>query len=511
MLIRIATASLSGVEGYPVTVETDIHRGIPEFSIIGLADATIREAGKRVRPAIQNCGYAFPREKLTVNLMPAARPKEGSHFDLPIALSILLLTQGVQPPEEMAFLGELSLDGHVNPVRGVLPMAICLRRHGIRKLVVPWENREEAALLEDMTILPVHTLTEAADHVCGDGQIPMYKGRKQKTAPDPGMDYDQIIGQEAVKRALVIGAAGNHGILMMGSPGCGKTMMARRLPTILPSMTYEERQDVMGIYSVAGLLDEDRPVITRRPFRSPHHSITLTGLIGGGGRPRPGELSLAHRGVLFLDELGEFNHRVIDGLRQPIEEGCVRINRNLEEVTFPAEVMMVIAANPCKCGNLWDERKPCTCTSRQLESHRRKLIGPFADRIDMHIRVSPVEAEALASADGKSFGMSSHEMRRQVEAAREIQKERYEKEIWTCNGELGEDGLARYCALTEECRRIMTMAYKTMKLTMRGYVRVIKLARTIADLEGSERIGPDHVGEALMYRTIEELEEGYDG
>lgn len=509
MLIRIPTASLCGVEGYPVTVETDLHRGMPDFSIIGLADATIRESGKRIRPAILNSGFDFPQERLTVNLMPAGRPKEGSHFDLPVALSIILLMQGIIPPEKTAFLGELSLDGHLNPVRGVLPLGICLRRTGIRRLIVPWENREEAALLENMEVLPAHTLAQVANFAAGEGGLSVYKGKETVEEMPVREDFSQIIGQESVKRALVIAAAGNHGILMMGSPGCGKTMMARRIPTILPPMSYEERQDVMAIYSVAGLLDEDHPVISRRPFRSPHHSVTLTGLIGGGGRPRPGELSLAHRGVLFLDELGEFDHRVLDGLRQPIEEGCVRINRNLEEITFPTEVMMVIASNPCKCGNLWDERKLCVCTPRQLQSHRRKLLGPFADRIDMHIRVSPVDREELSFGADRPSGMSSEQMRGQVVAARKIQENRYREDPWICNGELDEAGMEKYCSLDEECRRMMSEAYRKMNLTMRGYTRVIKLARTIADLEGEEKIRPSHLGEALMYRTIEELEENH--
>lgn len=504
MMNKIATATLTGVEGAPVSVETDIHPGMPQFHIVGLADTTIRESCRRIRPAIQNSGFRFPGDKVTVNLMPAAKPKEGSHFDLPIAMGILLLMEGFVPPEDTAFLGELSLDGRLNPVRGVLPLVICLRRQGIRRVILPAGNAEEASILDDIEILGASSLQEVVDHVTGMGELDIYKGKKQGRKSRSAVDYAQVFGQESVKRAVVIGAAGNHGMLMMGSPGCGKTMIARRLPTILPELTYDEKLEIMAVYSVAGLLDQEEPMIRERPFRNPHHSITMTGLIGGGARPRPGELSLAHRGVLFLDELGEFDGRVIDSMRQPIEDGFVRISRNLEEVIFPADVMMVIASNPCKCGNLWDDRKICTCTAHQRRMHLRKLSGPFMDRIDMHIRMMPVDREVLKQAQEGRCGMTSAEMRRQVEAARQVQRRRYAGLPYDFNAGLDEKGLDCFCALDGPCRSMMMAAYDRLGLTMRGYVRIIKLARTIADLAGAQQIGETHILEALRFRSIEE-------
>ena len=505
MLTKVRTATLSGIKGYPVTVETDLHSGLPGFHIVGLADTTIKEASMRIKPAIQNCGWHFPGERVTVNLVPAGRPKEGSHFDLPIALGIMMLGTEVIELEDTAFIGEVSLDGTINGVRGALPLAICLREAGIRNLVLPIGNAAEASILEDINILPVAHLREAADYVTGKGRLPLYK-RKETEAQreESGLDFAQVVGQESVKRAILVGAAGNHGILMMGSPGCGKTMMARRIPGILPKLTYEEKVEITGIYSVAGLLSEEQPVIEQRPFRSPHHNITQTGLIGGGTRPRPGELSLAHRGVLFLDELGEFEAKVIDAMRQPIEEGVVRINRNLEEMIFPSEVMMVVASNPCRCGNLWDQRKICTCSRQQLESYRRKLMGPFADRIDIHVKVNPVDMESLESPASGAEGFrweSTAEMRGKVSRARAVQEERYRGEPYSSNGQLDEKGILRYCVLGKEGRELMMASYDRLGLSMRAYSKILRLARTIADIGGSERIETEHVAEALMYRV----------
>lgn len=501
MLAKVKTATLSGVKGYPVTVETDFHRGMPGFNIVGLADATIREASQRIKPAIMNSGFMFPNEKVTVNLVPAAKPKEGSHFDLPIALGVIMLGLEIPEIDDTAFLGEISLDGSVNSVRGVLPLAMSLRGAGIKNIVLPAGNAEEAAILEDVNILPVHNLAEAAAFASGQLELKRYiRKKKAESGINECPDFAQVIGQESVKRAIVIGATGNHGMLMMGSPGCGKTMMARCIPGILPELTYEEKLEITGIYSVAGLLSQEQPVIEQRPFRSPHHTITQTGLLGGGGKPRPGELSLAHRGVLFLDELGEFDARVIDAMRQPVEEGIIRINRNLEEVIFPSRVMLVIAANPCKCGNLWDERKLCTCTQRQIDSHRRKLMGPFADRVDMHIRVNPVDKEKLDELKNEEFGESTASMRKKIVEARKVQQQRYINTGYTYNGELDEKGIKRFCHLDEDCRNIMTAAYERMGLSMRGYNKILKLARTIADLAGEERIRQEHLAEALMFR-----------
>ena len=503
MLIKTKTAALSGVEGYPVTVETDLRKGMPEFSIVGLGDTTIRESCKRIRPAVENSGYAFPLEKLTVNLMPAARPKVGSHFDLPIAIGVISIMENFDVPDGVAFLGELSLDGHINPVKGILPMVICLRKTGIREVFLARENADEAAALSDMKVYGVGHLKEVLDHLLGRKKVSIHNRVIPDAVRREDIDYAQVIGQEAVKRAMVIGAAGNHGMLMMGSPGCGKSMMARRLTTILPRMTYEEQLEVTGIYSIAGSLPAGDPVIGERPFRSPHQSITLTGLTGGGSRPRPGELSLAHRGILFLDELGEFDSRVIDGLRQPIEEGRIRIVRSNEEVIFPSEVMVVVASNPCKCGNLWDDKKICTCTARQIQAHRRRLMGPFTDRIDMHIRMMPVDREKIGIGERKRSGMTSEQMRLQVDKARKIQARRYEGRNYRHNAGLDEKGIDEYCIIDQGGMDMLMSAYDRLGLTMRGYHRLIKVARTIADLEGMEGIAEAHIAEALAYRTIE--------
>ena len=504
MLTRMKTASLQGVNGYPVTVETDLHRGMPGFQIVGLADTTIKEAFNRIRPAIINSGYSFPREKVTVNLSPAGKPKEGSHFDLPIALGILLLTLGEEAQtEDTSFFGELSLDGRINPVRGALPLALCARKAGVHNIVLPLQNCEEAAVLEDVNIIPVSDLTQAICCVKDPQTTVPYKKKKHVEEAHSDLDFSEVIGQEYGKRALMIAAAGDHGILMMGGPGCGKTMMARRIPSILPRLSYEEQLELTGIYSVAGMLPEDEPVITSRPFRSPHHSISMAGLIGGGQKPRPGELSLAHRGVLFLDELGEFEGRAIDAMRQPVEDGFIRLNRNLEEIIFPSEVMIVAAANPCKCGNLWDEKKTCTCSSAQISSHMRKLTGPFADRIDMHVRVAQVAGKDLKEQEQKNKGMTSAQMREKVVEARRIQEERYRGMPHRENGWLGESDIIRYCLPDQDGQELLRQAYEKMGLTMRAYWKICKIARTIADLEGKETIGTPEVAEALQFRIME--------
>ena len=501
MLTRIMTASLTGVNGYPVTEETDVHRGRPAFHVVGLADATIREALMRIRPAITNSGFGFPGERVTVNLVPAGRQKEGSHFDLPIAMGVILSGLECAYPEDVAYFGEVSLDGRINRINGALPLAMTVRRAGIHTIVVPSSNAEEVSILEDMRIIPVDNLEDAVLFAMTPELAEPYVRQEAEHEEKQILDFAQVIGHESIKRALVIAAAGRHGVLMMGGPGCGKTMMAKRIPTILPELTYEEQLEITGIYSVAGLLGEDRNIICERPFRSPHHTVTPVGLTGGGsGRIRPGELSLAHGGVLFLDEFGEFDLRSIDAMRQPLEDGEVRINRHNEEIRFPSSALVVIASNPCKCGYLWDEHKVCTCSPRQIDAYRRKLSGPFADRIDMYIKVPPVPADEIERGNAAA-GMDSETMREMVARCTRVQQKRYDGTAYRANGDLDEKGIEAYCRMDAAGRAMLHQAYETMDLTMRAYSKVIKIARTIADLAGCETICEDHVAEALMYRV----------
>jgi magnesium chelatase family protein len=507
MLSRVKSAGIIGIKGITILVEVDLARGLPSFDIVGLADKAVRESRKRVKAAINNSGYKFPIKNITINLAPADIKKIGPHFDLAIATGILASSDFIHIKQinNYLILGELSLNGEVRGVKGILPMVIDASKNGIDGIIVPRENLAEARLVEDIDIIPVSNLKEVVLYF-NTGQVTMEKEEqatdKKKLPHDTSLyniNFSDIKGQYEAKRALEIAASGGHNLIMVGPPGSGKTMLARRLRTILPPLSHQEKLELTKLYSIMGLIDSKSGLVNERPFRAPHHNITQSGLIGGGRIPEPGEVSLAHTGTLFLDEIPEYKRNVLELLRQPLEEGLVTIARTAMTVTFPSNFMLIAAMNPCPCGYYGDPRHECNCSVRQINNYRNKISGPLLDRIDLQIEVQSLDVKEIT---GKTDGECSEVIRKRVGMAYERQRDRYQNEKYSFNSQLKGKALRKYCAINYKCKMFLENAIEELGVSARGYDRILRMAKTIADLDQQDTIKSEQIAEAIQYRGL---------
>lgn len=502
MFSKVKSIGIFGIDSYMIEVEADISGGLPSFDIVGLPDAAVKESRDRVRAAVKNCGFKFPTGRITVNLAPADMKKEGAVYDLPVLIAILSASkQLVMPDDDSVFIGEVSLSGEVRKVNGVLAMVITAKQSGVKNVFVPEYNACEAAAIDGINVYAVKNIKQLFDHLAN--VLPIEKEQfKIATAPSSEslLDFSDVKGQILAKKALEVAAAGGHNILLIGPPGSGKSMLAKRLPSILPEMTFEESIETTKIHSVAGILKKDEPIITCRPFRAPHHTVSSAGLIGGGSVPKPGEVSLAHNGVLFLDELPEFKRDAMEALRQPLEDGVITVSRVHASITYPSAITLVAAMNPCPCGYYGHPTKHCSCSPNMVRKYLNRISGPMLDRLDIHVEVPPVDYQSLAKS---SKGETSAEIRERVNKARFIQNERYKGTGIPCNARITPSLLREVCIMTDDASKYLSLSFDNLGLSARAYDRILKVARTIADLDGKEVIEKKHILSAIRFRSLD--------